>query len=68
MRQHHTVDEFRVTVTTRSETAEVLIEIECQNGVDDSMVARQVGDHFASALGLRPSVNSVAPGALPDSS
>ncbi len=65
VRQHQTVDEFRVTVTTRCEMGEVLIEIECQNGVDGSLVAQQVADHFASALGLRPTVSSVPSGALP---
>ena len=65
LRRHDFVDEFRVTITSRSEMGEVLIEIECRDGTDAPTAAREVTEAFASALGLRPTVNEVPRGALP---
>lgn len=65
VRQHETVDEFRVTVTRSREMAVLVIEVECQEGVDADDAARAVQASFGSALGLRPEVSAVPRGTLP---
>lgn len=65
LRRHDAVDEFRVTITTRREMAEIMIEIECRYSVDDEPTVRAVRSAFESSLGLRPEVTAVRRGTLP---
>lgn len=65
LRRHQFIDEFRVTITSRSEMGEVLIEIECRDGTDGADAEREVAEAFASALGLRPTVTQVPRSTLP---
>lgn len=65
LRGHDGIEEFRVTVTTQREMAELLIEIECQDGVDDSLTRAAVQSGFEAAVGLRPDVEVVVLGTLP---
>lgn len=64
VRSHQAVDEYRVTITQRREMAEVLIEIECRDGVGVD-TASAVRAAFENSLGLRPQVNEVPRGSLP---
>jgi len=59
------IEEFRVTVTTRREMAELLIEIECQDGIDTHLARAAVRAGFEAAVGLRPDVEVVVLGTLP---
>ncbi len=65
LRRHQFVDEFRVTITRRSEMGEVLIEIECRDGTAAVDAVAEVTEAFASTLGLRATVQDVPRGALP---
>jgi phenylacetate-CoA ligase len=65
LRRYAAVDEFRVTITTRREMSEILIEIECRHGSDDEPTVKAVRSAFESALGLHPEVTAVQRGTLP---
>jgi len=65
LRRHRAIDEFRVTITTRREMAEIRIEIECRSSVDDEPTAQAVRSAFESTLGLHPEVTAVQRGTLP---
>lgn len=65
LRHHEAVDEFRVTISTRREMAEILIEIECRRSVDDEPTVQAVRSAFESSLGLHPEVTAVQRGTLP---
>jgi len=65
VRRHEAVDEFRVTITRRREMAQILIEIECRDGVGGEAIAGAVRETFESSLGLRPDVTRVPRGTLP---
>jgi len=63
--QHEMLDEFRVTITSRREMAEIAIEIECHGDPTGIDTRRAVEQTVTSALGLQPEVTVVAPGTLP---
>ncbi len=65
VRRHAAVDEFRVTVSRDREMAEILIEIECCDGVDLVTEASAVRASVEGSLGLRPEVTAVGRGELP---
>lgn len=65
LRRYTAVDEFRVTITTRREMSEILIEIECRRGADDEPTVKAVRSGFESSLGLHPEVTAVRRGTLP---
>ncbi len=65
IRKHAGIDEFRVTVDRRTEMAELVVELECMEGVDEPVICRAIELEFQSVLGLRPEVAVVARGALP---
>lgn len=65
LRAHDGIEEFRVTVTTQREMAELLIELECQDGVDGRAMTAAVRARFEAAVGLRPDIEIVALGSLP---
>ncbi len=65
VRRHEAVDEFRVTVSRQREMAEIVIEVECRDGVDAESEAQAVRASVEGSLGLRPRVVGVPRGGLP---
>ncbi|MFQ5555963.1 MAG: phenylacetate--CoA ligase family protein [Acidimicrobiales bacterium] len=65
VRQHPSVDEYRVMISRRSELAGIRIEIECRHDADAASSAGRLEEHFVSALGLRPEVAVAPRGSLP---
>ncbi len=65
IRQHEGVDEFRVTVITRQQMAELQIEIECANNVDSDNICQMMSADFQQQLGLRPIIKAVPQHTLP---
>lgn len=68
LRQFDLIDEFRAQIIRQHELAELRLEVECKDGVDDAAgdeVCRAVTQTFQNALGLRPQVFAVPRNTLP---
>jgi len=65
VRQHHEVDEFRVTVGKRGEMDELTIEVELVDGSDTERIPLEISQSISSELGLRPKVAAVSHNTLP---
>ena len=65
IRQHEGVDEFRVTIITRQQMAELQIEIECADSIDSDNMCQAMSADFQRQLGLRPIIKAVPCHTLP---
>jgi len=65
IRRHPGIDEFRVVVARKNQMMELLIEVECAEGVDGDETCRNVAKDFQSTIGLRPEMRSVPRQSLP---
>ncbi len=65
VREHEGIDEFRVRVVRHREMAELVVEIECAQGVDATASCAAVTAAFRDRLGLTPRVTAVPRDTLP---
>jgi phenylacetate-CoA ligase len=65
VRQFDQVDEFRAQVDKRREMAEITLEIELVEGVDEETTCHELKQSFHNTLGLRPTVTAVPRNSLP---
>ncbi len=65
IRRHAGIDEFRVTISRQAEMLELIIEVECAEGVDGEGTCQAIAGDFQATIGLRPEIHEVPRQSLP---